>query len=115
MNIRIKKLDDFGRGIAFIDDKITFIANALEEELVEVKIVLNKKKYMIGEAVRIFDQNEERVSPRCPYYLKCGGCDLEHLSFSYDIYSPLNKTSLVIISLPMTNQTNRKHYLKSLE
>lgn len=43
MNIRIKKLDDFGRGIAFIDDKITFIANALEEELVEVKIVLNKK------------------------------------------------------------------------
>ena len=84
MNIRIKKLDDFGRGIAFVDDKITFIANALEEELVEVKIVLNKKKYMIGEAVRIFDQNEERVSPRCPYYLKCGGCDLEHLSFSYE-------------------------------
>ena len=38
MLVKIERLDDFGRGIAFINNKITFIENALEDEIVEVEI-----------------------------------------------------------------------------
>ncbi len=81
MNVRIKKLDNFGRGICFVNDKITFIPNSLEDEVVEYKILDAKKKYNYANALRIFNESSDRVKPICPYYLKCGGCNLEHMSF----------------------------------
>ena len=46
MIVKIERLDDFGRGIAYINNKITFIENALEDEIVEIKIVKEHKKYI---------------------------------------------------------------------
>lgn len=81
MNVRIKKLDDFGRGICFLNDKITFIPNSLEDEVIEYKIIDEKKKYNKAKALRIFNDSNDRIKPICPYYLKCGGCHLDHMSF----------------------------------
>ncbi len=80
MNVQIKKLDDFGRGIAFIDDKITFIPYVLENELVEYKITEKRKKYNQAEALSIFEKNENRIETRCPYFFVCGGCCLQHMN-----------------------------------
>ena len=52
MLVKIERLDDFGRGIAFINNKITFIENALEDEIVEVELVKECKKYNEGKVVR---------------------------------------------------------------
>ena len=41
----IEKLDNKGRGICFIDNKITFVENSLPGEDVEVEIIKNAKKY----------------------------------------------------------------------
>lgn len=82
MNVRIKKLDDYGRGIAFINNKITFISNSLEDELIEYKIITEKKKYNEAITLNIFEKNKDREEPPCPYFSICGGCNLEHLNFS---------------------------------
>lgn len=84
MNIRIKKLDDFGRGIAFVDSKITFIPNALKDELIEYKVVKNKRKYQEAEVLSIFQKNQNRIHSKCPYFSICGGCHLQHMSFSLE-------------------------------
>lgn len=80
MNTRIKKLDDFGRGIAFIEDKITFIPYVLDNELVECEIVLKKKKYNQARMLSILQKNENRVEAKCPYFFICGGCYLQHMN-----------------------------------
>ena len=38
MEIKIEKFDDFGRGICYIDNKVTFVPNAIPNDLVEIKI-----------------------------------------------------------------------------
>lgn len=43
--IEIKKLDNEGRGIGYLDNKIVFVNNALPNEIVEAEITKNKKKY----------------------------------------------------------------------
>ena len=81
LEVEIEKLDHYGRGITKIDDKICFVENALPNETVEIKIEKETKKYLLASTSKIIKQSKDRVTPPCPYYQICGGCNLEHLSF----------------------------------
>lgn len=81
MKVEINRLDHQGRGIGVIAGKTTFIPDALPGEVVEVVIKSNKKKYMIGEVLKILKSSDMRIKPVCPYFNRCGGCDLMHLSY----------------------------------
>lgn len=79
--IKIEKLDHQGRGIAYLNGKVTFIKNALVGEIVVVKITQSFKHYNIGEVVEYKKKSLLRTKPFCPYYNICGGCDLEHMTY----------------------------------
>ena len=42
MKVEIRKLDNFGRGITYVNDKICFVENTLPGEIVEIKIIKEK-------------------------------------------------------------------------
>ena len=46
MKVEVLKLDNFGRGITYINDKICFIENALPNEVVEIEIIKETSKYI---------------------------------------------------------------------
>lgn len=80
-SVEIKRLDHFGRGIAFIDNKLIFIANALPGEVVDINIVEEHSKYCIGKVIDYLKISEKRKKPECPYFGICGGCHIQHLSY----------------------------------
>ncbi len=84
MIVKIDRLDDYGRGIALINNKITFIENALPEEVVDIEILKENKKYNEGKVTKYLELSPNRIEAKCPYYTKCGGCNLEHFSYSYE-------------------------------
>lgn len=84
MKVKIEKLDHFGRGIVKINNKICFVKNALPNEIVEVNITNDKKKYMEAEVVNITDEASMRIESICPYYDVCGGCGLQHVNIDYE-------------------------------
>ena len=43
MQVKVEKLDDLGRGIAFIDNKVTFIPSSIPGDIINVKITKEKK------------------------------------------------------------------------
>ncbi|MBS7020269.1 MAG: 23S rRNA (uracil(1939)-C(5))-methyltransferase RlmD [Firmicutes bacterium] len=79
--IKIQGMDNNGRGIAFVNNKITFIPYTLEGEIVDIEFTIQKKKYQEAKALHITNCNENRVKPICPYYGTCGGCNLMHLTY----------------------------------
>ena len=81
MKVKIEKLDYYGRGITHIDGKICFIPISLIDEEVEIEIIQDKKKYMIGKVINIIKESPIRIKPKCKYYDLCGGCNLGHISF----------------------------------
>lgn len=81
MKFIIEKLDHHGRGIAHIDGKVIFVENALPGEEVELEITKETAKYMEGTVKNYFKQSERRVKSKCPFYEKCGGCHLRHMSY----------------------------------
>ncbi|MBQ6323745.1 MAG: class I SAM-dependent RNA methyltransferase [Bacilli bacterium] len=82
MEVTIEKLDNFGRGITYIDEKIVFVENALPGEIVDIEIINEKKKYKEAQVLKIIKKSNDRIKPLCPYSNECGGCDLNHLDYS---------------------------------
>ncbi|NIF23255.1 23S rRNA (uracil(1939)-C(5))-methyltransferase RlmD [Candidatus Pantoea multigeneris] len=80
LTVTIQDLDPFGQGVARHQGKALFISGALPGEQVEVTLQEEKKQYARGKAVRLLSTSPERVTPRCPHYQQCGGCQQQHVS-----------------------------------
>ncbi len=73
-------LDHEGRGVARIDGKATFIADALPGERVRFEYVGVSKDVDEGQCVAVEVASEHRVQPKCAHFGVCGGCSMQHLA-----------------------------------
>ncbi|MCI8330839.1 MAG: class I SAM-dependent RNA methyltransferase [Bacilli bacterium] len=85
METTINNLNHNGEGITKINEKITFVKNALPEETVEIEITKIRKKYNQAEVKKYIKTSPKRVEPTCPYYMECGGCDIMHMDYKSQI------------------------------
>ncbi|MCJ1661801.1 23S rRNA (uracil(1939)-C(5))-methyltransferase RlmD [Staphylococcus sp. NRL 16/872] len=70
-----------GHGVVKFDRYPIFIPNALIDEEIEFKIIKVKKNFAIGKLLEVKQASEDRVEPPCKYYWKCGGCQLQHMTY----------------------------------
>ena len=88
--LTIKRMGINGEGIAYYKRLAVFIPNAIVGEVVEVRITKVFEKYAYGEVEKFKTLSENRVKPRCPYYGKCGGCSLQHMSYEEQLTQKRN-------------------------
>ena len=79
--VTIEKLDNQGRGICFLNNKITFVENALPTEVVKINIIKESKKFNEAIVTEYIKKSSSRVESSCPYFNQCGGCELLNLSY----------------------------------
>ncbi len=91
MEVEVKNLDYYGRGITKVADKVTFIDYALPKEVVDINIYKESKKYNEAVINKIIKKSSIRNSPKCEYFTKCGGCNLDHISLEEENQFKLNK------------------------
>lgn len=103
MNLKIDRLDHQGRGISKINEKIIFIPNALPNEIVNVKIVKENKKFLEGEVIDLIEESSKRIKSPCPYYQKCGGCHLMHINYDDELNYKEDKIKQVITKFTSYN------------
>lgn len=94
--ITIEKLDDNGRGIGYLNNKIIFVPNTLIGEEVFVDITRETKKYYEGVVVEYITKSNKRTNIKCPYYKQCGGCSLMHMSYKDSIEYKHNKLKNIL-------------------
>ena len=75
----ISARDQEGRGVARVDGKAVFVEGALIGERVTIDIIRSKPNYAIARMTGLINASHERVTPHCPHFGVCGGCNLQHL------------------------------------
>ena len=85
MKVEIVKLDDFGRGICFVNNKVTFVPNTIPGDTVNIKIVKENKKYNEAILIDLVKSSSKRIDAPCPYFGICGGCSLQTLPYDLGI------------------------------
>ena len=83
--LSVVRLGTSGEGIARHEGFTVFVPFALPGEKVRAKITLVKKNYAAAELVEILEASPDRVAPKCPVYDRCGGCQLQHLSYEGEL------------------------------
>lgn len=82
LRLHVADLNSTGQGVASYGSWKIFIDGALPEEEVDARLVLRKKNYGVAELTAIYKRSELRVEPPCRFFGACGGCQLQHLSYS---------------------------------
>lgn len=81
LELQIENLGSNGEGIARFNNGVIFVPGALPGETVIARIDLIKKNYAVAKLRKLIQRSSERVWPRCAFYEKCGGCQLQHLEY----------------------------------
>ncbi len=79
--LKIERLGANGEGVATYNGVVVFVPFACVGDEVLVHIINDKNKFLIGKVVEIVTPSKSRVKAKCPYFSKCGGCDIQHLSY----------------------------------
>lgn len=70
-----------GLGIVKCDNFTFFVRQVLKHEKIKFLVTKLKKTYGFGKCLEILETSSYRVEPFCPYFGKCGGCQLQHMAY----------------------------------
>jgi 23S rRNA (uracil1939-C5)-methyltransferase len=64
---------------------VLFIRGALPGEKVEVRLGQRKKDYAFADVIEVISPSPYRVDPPCAYFGECGGCQLQHAAYGFQL------------------------------
>ncbi|WP_010529626.1 23S rRNA (uracil(1939)-C(5))-methyltransferase RlmD [Lentibacillus jeotgali] len=85
ITLQFEDLTHEGSGVGKINGYPLFVPYALPGEEGEVKVVKVNKNFGFGKLLNVTKSSEERVEPPCDVYYKCGGCQLQHMSYDMQL------------------------------
>ena len=83
--VKIIRLNNEGLGVALLDKFVVFVKNALVGEKVKIKITEVNENYSKAIVINYIETSKDRVTPSCPFYEKCGGCNLMHMNYESQV------------------------------
>lgn len=89
--VTIEDIGVNGEGIGKVDGYTLFIKDGIIGDKVEAKIMKAKKNYGYARLMKIIERSPYRAEPRCPIARKCGGCQLQEMSYEKQLEFKYNK------------------------
>ncbi len=80
-----------GEGIGKVDGYTLFIKDAVIGDVVEAKLMKAKKNYGYARLMKILEPSKDRVEPKCRFARKCGGCQIQEMSYERQLEFKENK------------------------
>ena len=79
--VKITDIGVNGEGIGKVDGYTLFIKDAVIGDTVEAKVMKAKKNYGYARLMKVLSPSPDRVTPRCEFARKCGGCQIQEMSY----------------------------------
>jgi len=81
VTVEITDIGVGGEGIGRVDGYTLFIKDAIIGDVVEAKVMKAKKNYGYARMMEIIHPSADRVEPKCAFARKCGGCQIQEMSY----------------------------------
>ncbi len=81
-NIEITDIAAEGKSIARVDNMVLFVPQVIPGDIVDVKVIRKRKRYMEGIVVNYRQYSPMRLEPFCQHFGECGGCNWQQLPYT---------------------------------
>lgn len=81
VELTIESVGMDGEGVAKHENVVVFVPFTLVGEVAKCQITLLKKKFAKAKVIKLLQASPLRSQPLCPYFRKCGGCDMQHIVY----------------------------------
>jgi 23S rRNA (uracil1939-C5)-methyltransferase len=122
--IQILDLAAEGKAIARHENHVIFVTGAVPGDVVDLRILRKRKKFMEAIPIHFHELSGERVEPVCSHFGICGGCKWQQLDYSRqlfykekqvrDQFERIGKIPVQLIS-PILASSNTTFYRNKLE
>jgi 23S rRNA (uracil1939-C5)-methyltransferase len=106
--VTITDIGSEGNAITRVDNLVVFVPMLIPGDVVDIRIIRKRKKYLEGIPVRFHEYSRDRIVPRCQHFGICGGCKWQHLPYKLQLQFKEkqvkdNLTRIVKTALPEIN------------
>lgn len=122
--VRVSDYAAEGKSLARVDGKVIFMEGVVPGDLVDVRLLKNKKDWAEGMVLKIHEYSAERVQPFCSHFGVCGGCQWQMLPYEKqlqykskqvaDVLQRIGKVALPPIQ-PILGAAGTRHYRNKIE
>ncbi|EOS34569.1 23S rRNA (uracil-5-)-methyltransferase RumA [Lachnospiraceae bacterium M18-1] len=91
VTVTIQDMGVNGEGIGRVNGYTLFIKDAVIGDVVEARVTKAKKNYGYARLMNIITPSKHRVEPVCRFARKCGGCQIQEMSYEKQLEFKQNK------------------------
>ena len=81
VEVTIESMGSAGAGIGKIDGYPLFVKDTFPGDRARVSLTKVKKTYAFARLVELLEPSPDREEPRCAQHRRCGGCQIQGLSY----------------------------------
>jgi 23S rRNA (uracil1939-C5)-methyltransferase len=71
-----------GEGVGRVDGYVVFVPGGIPGDRLTVRVTESRARYGRAVIEEVEVPSQDRVTPPCPYFGRCGGCRLQHVAYS---------------------------------
>ncbi len=91
VTVTIEDIGVNGEGIGRVNGYTLFIKDAMIGDVVEARVTKAKKNYGYARLLHILSPSQYRVEPVCEFARRCGGCQIQEMSYDQQLEFKQNK------------------------
>ena len=81
VRVTVEDIGINGEGIGRVNGYTLFIKDSLIGDTVEAKVLKAKKHYGYAKLLEILSPSPDRVTAKCKFARKCGGCQIQEMKY----------------------------------
>ena len=85
ITLTINDLAFGGKGVGRINGIACFVPGVIDGETVRVRLIKVKSRFMEAILLEVLETSPYRVEAPCPVFLKCGGCNYQHIDYAHQL------------------------------
>ena len=85
LHLTLEGMGELGECIAHHDGHPALVFGGIPGERVVAEVVRLRRRHLAARVVEVLEPSPHRVSPPCPYFWPCTGCQWQHISYPHQL------------------------------
>ena len=85
LNLQLEDWGRLGEAVAHLNGRTIFVFGGIPGEDGVAEVIREKRGYIAAQVIDVVKPSDNRVTPPCPYFGDCTGCQWQHIDYEHQL------------------------------